>query len=242
MGLFGLLRKDDSATRVTRKAMREVRSGAVESDEQNGVESALQSMVEAFREIGLNGKLKYSSADEIARRATKRFPKNHKKAIRRVVRQHRRGVTAAGFLTGLGGLFTLPFLLPANIFEFYVQATRMVGAIAVIRGYDLDDEEIRSRVLAALVGEESEDVLASIGLGPITGAATRQIAKRVPFSPSSAVARALGGRMLRRFGLRSVRLFGKAIPGLGGLIGAWADRRMLKKIARTAKDGFPPVS
>ncbi len=239
MGVLGLLRKDGSATDVTRKAMREVRSGKAEGDEHNGVESALQTMVESFRDIGLDGKFNYSSAEDVARRASKRFRRKPKKAVRRVVRKHRRGVTVAGFLTGLGGLFTLPLLLPANVFTFYVQATRMVGAIAAIRGYDLDDEEIRSRVLAALVGEESEDVLASLGLGPIAGAATRQIAKRVPLSPSSAVARAIGGRMLRRFGLRSVRLFGKAIPGLGGIIGAWSDRRMLKKIARTAMESFP---
>lgn len=239
MGLFGLLGDGESPAKLTRKAMRAARSGASAAGE--GGAEALQRMVEAFRDVGLDGKLKYSSAGKIAQKALKRSRKDEKKAIRRVVRSHARGVTAAGFLTGLGGLLTLPLLLPANLFEFYVQSTRMVGAIASIRGYDLEDEEVRSRVLAALVGEESEDVLDSIGLGPIAGAATRQITKRLPVSPSSAVARAIGGRVLRRFGLRSVRLFGKAIPALGGIIGAWSDRRMLKKIATTAKESFPSV-
>lgn len=239
MGLFGLFGGESPAS-ITRKAMRAARSGASAAGDE-GLE-ALQKMVEAFRDVGLDGKLKYSSADEMGRKALKRSGRNEKKAIRRVVRSHRRGVTAAGFLTGLGGLFTLPLLLPANLFEFYVQATRMVGAIASIRGYDLEDEEVRTRVLAALVGEESEDVLDSIGLGPIAGAATRQIAKRLPMSPSSAVARAIGGRMLRQFGLQSARLFGKAIPGLGGVLGAWSDRKVLKKIARTAEKNFPPIS
>ena len=238
MGILALLGRDES-TGITRKAMREARSA--KDGDQNKLGSALQSMVESFRDIGLDGKLKYSSALRIAERAMKRSRKNPEKAIRRVVRQHRRSVTAAGFLTGLGGLITLPVLLPANVFEFYVQATRMVGAIASIRGYDLNDDEVRSRVLAALVGEESEDVLASIGLGPIAGAATRQLEKRLPFSPSSAVARAIGGRVLRRFGLQSARLFGKAIPALGGVIGALSDRGMLKKISRTAMENFPPV-
>lgn len=236
---MALLRRDPSGTRTTRQAIKEVRSS--KNDSHNGVESALQAMVESFRDIGLDGKLKYASAQEVADRASRRARKNPKKAIRRIVRHHRRGVTAAGFLTGLGGLFTLPLLLPANVFEFYVQATRMVGAIASVRGYDLTEEEVRTRVLAALVAEESEDVLDSIGLGPIAGAATNQIVKRLPLSPSSAVARAVGARLLRRFGLQSARLFGKAIPGLGGIIGALADRSMLKKIARTAKDSFPTI-
>lgn len=263
MGLLALLGSDKSATALTREAMREARSqrgeerrskrgrakskdtsgseGTEQTEEQNSVVGALQTMVESFRDIGIDGKLNYSSAEDVASHASTRSGNNSRKAIRRVVRQHRRGVTVGGFLTGLGGLFTLPFLLPANIFEFYVQATRMAGAIASIRGYHLNDEEVRSRVLAALVGEESDDVLASIGLGPIAGAATRQISKHVPLPASSAVARAIGGRVLRRFGLRSVRLFGKAIPGLGGIIGAWSDRRMLKKIHRSTMKSFPPV-
>lgn len=238
MGLLKLLGREES-TGITRSAIKEARS-TPNDDASDG--SALQTMVEAFRDIGLDGRLKYSSAERVARRALKRSGGNPRKAIRVVERQHRRGVMAAGFLTGLGGLITLPVLLPANVFEFYVQATRMVGAIASIRGYDIDDEEIRSRIVAALVGEDSEDILASIGLGPIAGMASRGIAKRLPSSPSTEVARAIGGRMLRQFGLQSVRLFGKAIPGLGGVLGAWSDRRVLKKIARTAEKNFPQVS
>ena len=239
MSLFGLMGRGKSATRITRQAMKDARSQ--KGDERSRVGGALHTMTESFRDIGLNGALKYSSAEEVARRASKKSRGNEQKAIRRVVRQHSRGVTAAGFLTGLGGLFTLPLLLPANVFEFYVQATRMVGAIAAIRGYDIEDEVVRSRILAALVAEESDEVLAGIGLGPIAGTATREIVKRLPSSPSSTVARAIGGRVLRRFGLQSVRLFGRAIPGLGGIIGAWSDRGMLKKITKTAKKGFPPV-
>src|SRR5699024_7241035 len=134
-------------------------------------------------------------------------------AERRIVRRHRRGVTAGGFLTGLGGFLTLPVLLPTNVLEFYVQATRMVGAIAAVRGYDLEDEEIRVRVLAALLGEESGDVLRNVGLGPVAGAATRTPGERLPATPQSQAASATGGRLPRRFGLRSLRAGGQARTG-----------------------------
>ena len=146
-----------------------------------------------------------------------------------------------GFVTGLGGFVTLPLLLPTNVVEFYVQATRMVGAIAAVRGYDLENEEVRVRVLATLLGEESGDVLRSLGLGPVAGAAVRGVAGRLPDSPHSAIVQAVGGRVIRRFGLRSARLFGKAIPGLGGVLGAISDRRQLNRIAAAARTGFPPV-
>lgn len=244
MGLFKNKREEKAARTTTRKAMKEARKGGSGARGTKGVQAeesggALQRMVESFRDIGLDGKMSFSSAQTVADKALKGNRKNPEKAVRKIIRSHRRGVTVGGFATGLGGVFTLVALLPANVFEFYVQATRMVGAIAAVRGYDLDDEEIRTRVLAALVGEESDDILASVGLGPVAGAATRQITKRLPASPSTAVARAIGGRVLRRFGLRSVKLFGKAIPGLGGVIGAWGDRRALKKIADAALKDFP---
>lgn len=238
MGIFALLRRDDEAERTTREALREARSGA---DEAEGG-GALLRLVESFRDIGLDGRLAYSSARQAARRAQRgRGRRRPAVAVRRLVRRHRRGVTLAGFLTGLGGIFTLPVLLPTNVFEFYVQTTRMVGAIAAVRGYDLEDPEVRARVLAAQMGEESGDVLGSVGLGPVAGAASRQVAKRLPGTVESQIAGALGGRILRRFGLRSVRLFGKAIPGLAGVVGAIADRRQLNKIARAAQEIFPPL-
>ena len=71
---------------------------------------------------------------------------------------------------------------------------------------------------------------------------TRGLAKRLPTTPQSELAGAIGGRLLRRFGLRSARLFGKAIPGLGAVLGALADRSQLNKIAAAAKKSFPPVA
>src|SRR5699024_9496906 len=237
MGIFSMLRRDDAARSTAREAMREARRGA---DAPQG--GALERAVTMIGDMGRDGKLAYSSAAEIARHAQRgRGRRRPRVAERRIVRRHRRGVTAGGFLTGLGGFLTLPVLLPTNVLEFYVQATRMVGAIAAVRGYDLEDEEIRVRVLAALLGEESGDVLRNVGLGPVAGAATRTLAERLPATPQSQVASAIGGRLLRRFGLRSVRLFGKAIPGLRAVIGALSDRSPLQRIAAAARKSLPPA-
>lgn len=240
MGIFPMLRRDRTTTKTARQALKQARQGA---DPGAGEGSALERTVTIIRDIGLDGKLSYSSAAEVAKKAQRGTARNRPdKAIRRIVRHHRRGVTAGGFVTGLGGFLTLPILLPTNVVEFYVQATRMVGAIAAVRGYDLEDEEVRVRVLASLLGEESGDVLKNIGLGPIAGVAARGAAKRLPMSPQSQVAEAIGGRLLRRFGLRSVRLFGKAVPGLGAVIGASSDRSQLNRIAKAAQKSFPPVA
>lgn len=239
MGIFSMLRRDESARSTARAAMKEARRGGDDAS-QGG---ALERVVTMIRDLGLDGKLAYASAADIAEHARRgRGRRRPKVAVRRIVRRHRWGVTVGGFVTGLGGFVTLPILLPTNVVEFYVQATRMVGAIAAVRGYDLEDEEVRVRVMAALLGEESGDVLKNVGLGPIAGVAARSVAGQLPTSPQSQVASAIGGRLLRRFGLRSTRLFGKAIPGLGAVLGALMDRSQLNRIAKAARESFPPVA
>lgn len=240
MGILNLFSPAEKkrVRRSTRAAMKEARRGDGAAAQSDG--GALQSLVESFRDIGLDGRFGYASAADVARRAQKAAGKGRpEKAIKRLIRQHRRGVGVAGFATGLGGFITLPVLLPANIFEFYVQATRLVGGIAAVRGYDLNDEEVRVRVLAALTGEEAGDVLGSLGLGPIAGVAARGVASRMRRGSSSQIAQAIGSRIMRRFALRSTRLFGKAIPGLGAVVGAISDRRQLAKIAEAALTSFP---
>lgn len=237
MGIFSMLRRDSSARSTARQAMKEARRG-----DEASKDGALERVVTIIRDIGLDGKLTYSSAAQIAEHAQRgRGRRRPEVAVRRLVRRHRWGVTVGGFATGLGGFVTLPILLPTNVVEFYVQATRMVGAIAVVRGYDIEDEEIRVRVLASLLGEESGEVLKNVGLGPIAGVAARGVAGQLPVGPKSQVASAIGGRLLRRFGLRSARLFGKSIPGLGAVLGALMDRSQLNRIAKSAKKSFPPL-
>lgn len=232
MGVFSLIRRDQTAG-ATRSAMRDVRR------RRGGSSDAVTRIAETFRDVGLDGRLTFVSADSVAKRASRGRKTTPQKAVKRIVRRHRRGVTVAGFLTGLGGFATLPILLPLNIAEFYLQATRMVGAIAKVRGYDLADDRVRTHVLATLLAEESGDVLDHVGLGPLTGVVARRVARKLPETQMSEVANAIGVRILRRAGQRSFRLFGKAIPGLGGIIGAWVDRSQLRKIATTSDRNFP---
>lgn len=233
MGILDVIRRDRTTTDTARSALREARRPG------SGPRDAITRLVEMFRDVGIDGKFRFRSAATIAQRADRGGRASPNRAVRRVVRKHRHGVTLGGFLTGLGGFVTLPVLLPLNVVEFYVQATRMVAAIAAVRGHDLQDDTIRARVLTTLLGEEAGDVLDHIGLSPIAGIATKQVTKRLPASQTSQVANAIGVRILRRFALRSFRIFGKAIPGLGALVGAWSDRRQLRKIAETAKREFP---
>ena len=62
---------------------------------------------------------------------------------------------AQGFLTNLGGLATMTYLVPANITGLALVQCRMVAGIAHLRGYDLTDPRVRNAVLVSMLGEEA---------------------------------------------------------------------------------------
>src|SRR6185437_16633197 len=72
------------------------------------------------------------------------------KAIKRIVAETTASSATAGFVTGLGGFITLPVTLPANITGQAILNARMVGAIAHLRGWDLQDELVRNSVLITI--------------------------------------------------------------------------------------------
>ena len=67
-------------------------------------------------------------------------------AAEQLIRMQVTKCTTTGFLTGLGGLITLPATITADIgSSMYVQI-RMIAAIAVMGGYSLQDDVVKSMV------------------------------------------------------------------------------------------------
>jgi hypothetical protein len=59
--------------------------------------------------------------------------------IKMIIRESVAAAGTTGFVTGLGGLLALPITLPTNVAGNLAINARMVGAIAHLRGYTLDD-------------------------------------------------------------------------------------------------------
>src|SRR5690606_27432371 len=49
----------------------------------------------------------------------------------------------SGFLSGLGGIITMPVTLPANITSVLYVQIRMIAAIAHMGGYDVRDDQVK---------------------------------------------------------------------------------------------------
>ena len=193
---------------------------------------------EHLMDVGIDGKGPFDSAQKVADIAIAEHPEADG-AIDAMVRSHLKLAAAGGFVTGLGGFVTMPIALPANVLAFYLIATRMVAGIASARGYDIRQPEVRSAVLLALVGADSDDLLKKAGYAG-TGRLANLAAQRLPGPALLALNKGIGFRLLNQVGKRSLTRFGKAVPLAGGVVGAGLDTYLLKRIADHARHEFPP--
>ena len=188
-------------------------------------------------DTGLDGRGPIRSADRIAHAAL-RGADHSEEAIERLVRDHVARGAVGGFVTGIGGYLTLPVALPVNLAEFYIVATRMVGAIAIVRGYDIRRPDVRTAVLLTLVASRSDEALAKEGIG--AGKLPRIGLRRMPPGALMLVNKAILFRLLRRANKRAFSGLGRGLPLMGAGIGTVLDSWMMARIAGQALVEFPP--
>lgn len=199
-------------------------------------ENAATALVERIVDAGIDGVGPLEPAVAVADQARGRHARVDD-AIDDLVRSHAKLAAAGGFLTGLGGVVTLPLALPANVVGFYAVTTRLVGGIAHLRGYDVSRPEVRSAVLLTLVGAESKNVLQSSGFSP-KGKIQDLALGRLPGPAVMVLNKGIGFRLLSQAGTKGLSKLGRAVPLAGGVISGGADWWMLRKIADSARKEF----
>lgn len=160
-------------------------------------------------------------------------------AISAIIVDHTRLAAVNGFVTSLGGFIVLPVAVPANLLGFYTLATRMVAAIAHVRGHDIAQPETRLSVLATLTGDDVGKVLNHAGMVLPAGGVTTAWLRRMAPSVTTMVNKAIGFRLLVGAGQRTLVRLGRAIPLAGGVIGGTIDVALMRSIARHARREFP---
>lgn len=234
MGLLDKLTPGRSA-RTTRAAL----DAATDPQPDPG---AIDRLVAMLVDTGLDGRGPLSSARQVADRALAKTGGDREEAIHRLARSAVVTGGIGGFVTGLGGFVTMPVSLPLNVAEFYLQAVRMVGGIATLRGYDLTEPRVRTAVLLTLVGSDSDEVLKKAGMATGSSRVTAYALKGLPPAALMVVNKAVGFRLMRGVSEKVLSRFGRGIPLAGGLVGGGIDGFMMKKIADHAMEEFPAIS
>ena len=117
----------------------------------------------------------------------------------------------SGFVTGLGGIVTLPVTVPAAMAGMYIIATRMSAGIAHLRGYDVETDEVRSGILVALLGSAGTAVLRNAGvqIGQRSTAAARE---RLPGRVLAEINKQVGYQLVTKAGEKGVINLTKLSP------------------------------
>lgn len=160
-------------------------------------------------------------------------------AIRRIIRESVAASATQGFVTGLGGLVALPLTLPVSAAGSLVINARMVGAIAFLRGYDLDDPHTHAMIMLAAAGSNAQVVLSELGV-TVGKQAAKQAIAAVPMTVLRKINQMAGFYLVAKYGTRRAAVtLGKLVPGIGGLVGGGVDAAATRAIGQAAKKAFP---
>ncbi|MDN6020653.1 MAG: EcsC family protein [Acidipropionibacterium jensenii] len=160
-------------------------------------------------------------------------------SIKYLVGEHIALAGAQGFVSNLGGFITMAVAVPANISGVAIVQARMVASIAHLRGYDLDDQRVRSAVMACLLARSEVDQLVKNGDLPSSpmGIATAPVVD--PDLEKTVAVRILSVLVGQSAGKQIPQIIGRRIPVIGGGIGATTDSVTTWNVARYARTQFP---
>ncbi|HSK96035.1 MAG TPA: EcsC family protein [Euzebyales bacterium] len=206
-------------------------------DQQSWPARTAEALLEPLMRSGIDGAGPLDSAAEVAAKA-RAATGDDESAIDRIIRDHVRLAASEGFVTGLGGFITMTVALPANVVAFHVLATRMVAAIATVRGHDPTSDRVRTAVLLVLAREDAHDILRKVGVRGGTGRLTSFALRGLPPSVLMAVNKGVAFRLLVQVGEKSLTRFGRFLPGVGGLIGGGLDALLMRGLGRRAREEF----
>ena len=158
-------------------------------------------------------------------------------AAMRLINSQLHKCTASGFITGLGGIVTLPVALPANLVSVLYFQLRMIAGVAYLGGYDVFSPQVRSLTYMCLAGLSMEQLLKNTGI-KVGTRLTKSVAARLPAKLTTLINQKVGYRLFTKFGGRSALSIGKAVPIVGGIISGGLDRMETQMIAERAYNLF----
>jgi len=182
-------------------------------------ESKVSKTLNWVYEKASDGLLNMESASEMAELYMNKYPGNKLAAAKALIRAQNVKSAASGFITGLGGLATMPIAIPMNLASVLYIQVRMVMAVAIIGGHDVKEDKVKAFVFACLAGNKAREILKEAGI---------QIAQNFVLQSLSADAilrteRMVGLNLITKLGESGVIRISKAMPILGGAIGATID-------------------
>lgn len=145
----------------------------------------------------------------------------------------------SGFITGLGGLITLPISIPSAFGASWIIQARMAAAIALLAGHDIKSDRVRTFVIMCLAGDACKDILKEVGI-KIGQGLTKSAIRRIPGKMLIEINKQVGFRLITKAGQKGAVNLMKMVPLAGGIVGGVFDAGACRVVGKQAKRIFYP--
>lgn len=184
----------------------------------------------------LHGVGKVQSAEELALEYIAGYT-SKKKAVQKLIHHQELKAGSTGFIAGLPGLLATPVTIPANITGVMFLQIRLISAIAVIGGYDLENEKVKELIFLCLAGNSAADVLKDATLS-IEKRVAEKFLQSISTKSINSFQQKAGFKIAQSLSPKLITNFSKALPLVSGVIGGIYDYRQTHSIAKLAKETF----
>jgi hypothetical protein len=166
-----------------------------------------------------------------------RHPGILEEKVESLIRWQNAKAAVLGFASGLGGFVTIPVSIPVNIASVLFVQVRMIAAIAIMNGYDVRDDRVKTMIFACMCGSAGSDILKNVGIEMGTKF-LNNVLQKLSQETIQKINNAVGLRLLSRFGGMGAVNVGKAVPLIGAVIGGTFDGVTTNIIGNVAKKIF----
>ncbi|WP_394981426.1 EcsC family protein [Scardovia wiggsiae] len=158
-------------------------------------------------------------------------------AAKNMIRNQVLKCATSGFITGFGGIVTLPVTVPANVGSVLYVQMRMVACTAFLAGYDMDSDQTQTFIYACLAGVSINEIVKKTGIKIAQSIATTAV-KKIPGAALTKINQKVGFRLLTKFGEKGLINFGKLIPVAGAVVSGGFDLAETRIIGNRAYRWF----
>ncbi len=194
-------------------------------------------LIQWLHKVTIDGGGFLQSAEDFSN-AQRKNTKTDKEAINAMIRWRTAYAAGTGFVTGVGGIATLPVMIPASLATSYALGANLAAAIAHRRGYDINSDKVRAMILLCLLGESGKTILKNMG-AEIGKKSFQRFIKNIPRKALVEINRRAGYRLVAKTGEKSTISLTKMVPLVGGVIGAGFDGAFVNSCGQAAKIMFP---
>jgi hypothetical protein len=187
-------------------------------------------------DVGIDGFGILQSAEQVAEDHRSQT-KSVEDAINSVILWRTTHAAGTGFVTGLGGIATLPIAIPASMAASYALGANTAAAVAQLRGYDIRSDQVRTMILLCLIGEAGEAIHRNAGI-QIGNKLLKNLISQIPGKVLIEINKKIGFRLITKAGEKGVINLMKLVPIAGGVVGAGFDGWFVNTCGNTAKNIF----